>query len=78
MLVEHGEAGRPCNNKRNHPQTWRRTSARLTGKSRFVATKLFSTCSTSGLMGQEDQRETWEMLKRALDEDRPSYRQLFP
>jgi hypothetical protein len=25
-----------------------------------------------------EQRETWEYLKRALDEDRPSYRKLFP
>ncbi len=27
---------------------------------------------------QEEQRETWELLKRLLDEDRPSYRKLFP
>ena len=27
---------------------------------------------------QEEQRETWELLKRLLDEDRPSYRRLFP
>ena len=26
----------------------------------------------------EDQRETWEFLKEALDEDRLSYRKLFP
>ena len=26
----------------------------------------------------EDQRETWEFLKKALDEDRLSYRKLFP
>ena len=26
----------------------------------------------------EEQRETWEYLKRVLDEDRPSYRKLFP
>ncbi len=26
----------------------------------------------------EDQRATWEFLKRALDEDRPSSRKLFP
>jgi hypothetical protein len=25
-----------------------------------------------------EQRETWEYLKRVLDEDRPSYRKLFP
>jgi hypothetical protein len=25
-----------------------------------------------------EQRETWEFLKQALDEDRPSYRKLFP
>jgi hypothetical protein len=25
-----------------------------------------------------EQRETWEFLKKALDEDRPSYRKLFP
>lgn len=25
-----------------------------------------------------DQIETWEFLKKALDEDRPSYRKLFP
>ena len=25
-----------------------------------------------------EQRETWELLKRALDEARPSYRKLFP
>jgi hypothetical protein len=27
---------------------------------------------------QEEQRETWELLKRYLDEDRLSYRKLFP
>ena len=27
---------------------------------------------------QEEQRETWELLKRLLDEDRPSSRKLFP
>jgi hypothetical protein len=27
---------------------------------------------------QEVQRETWELLKRLLDEDRPSSRKLFP
>ena len=27
---------------------------------------------------EQDQRETWEFLKQALDEDRPSYRKLFP
>lgn len=27
---------------------------------------------------QEEQRETWELLKRALDEDRSSYRKIFP
>ncbi|MBM3475163.1 MAG: hypothetical protein FJX75_18020 [Armatimonadetes bacterium] len=26
----------------------------------------------------EEQRDTWEFLKQALDEDRPSYRKLFP
>lgn len=26
----------------------------------------------------QDQKETWEFLKKALDEDRPSYRKLFP
>ena len=26
----------------------------------------------------QDQIETWEFLKRALDEDRPSYRKFFP
>lgn len=26
----------------------------------------------------EEQRETWELLKRALDEDRPGQRKLFP
>lgn len=26
----------------------------------------------------EEQRETWEMLKKLLDEDRPSFRKLFP
>ena len=26
----------------------------------------------------EEQGETWESLKKALDEDRPSYRKLFP
>jgi hypothetical protein len=26
----------------------------------------------------EEHRETWELLKRALDEDRPSARKLFP
>jgi hypothetical protein len=26
----------------------------------------------------EEQRETWEFLKRALDEDRPGQRPLFP
>ena len=26
----------------------------------------------------EEQRETWAFLKKALDEDRPSYRKLFP
>jgi hypothetical protein len=26
----------------------------------------------------EEQRETWSILKRALDEDRLSYRKLFP
>jgi hypothetical protein len=26
----------------------------------------------------DEQRETWEFLKRALDEDRPGQRQLFP
>lgn len=26
----------------------------------------------------EDQRATWEFLKRVLDEDRTSYRKLFP
>ena len=26
----------------------------------------------------EEQRETWEYLKRVLDEDRLSYRKLFP
>ncbi len=26
----------------------------------------------------EEQRETWEFLRKALDEDRPSYRKLFP
>jgi hypothetical protein len=25
-----------------------------------------------------EQQETWEFLRRALDEDRPSYRKLFP
>ncbi|MGH2534787.1 MAG: hypothetical protein ACRDJW_21215 [Thermomicrobiales bacterium] len=25
-----------------------------------------------------EQKETWEWLKKALDEDRPSYRKLFP
>ena len=25
-----------------------------------------------------EQRETWEFLKQALDEDRPAYRKLFP
>lgn len=27
---------------------------------------------------EEEQRETWEYLKKALDEDRLSYRKLFP
>jgi hypothetical protein len=27
---------------------------------------------------EAEQRETWEFLKQALDEDRPSYRKLFP
>jgi uncharacterized protein YchJ len=27
---------------------------------------------------EEEQRETWEFLKKALDEDRWSYRKLFP
>ena len=27
---------------------------------------------------EEEQRDTWEFLKKALDEDRPSYRKLFP
>ena len=27
---------------------------------------------------EEEQRETWEFLKRALDEDRLSFRKLFP
>jgi excisionase family DNA binding protein len=27
---------------------------------------------------EEEQRETWEALKKALDEDRLSYRKLFP
>ncbi len=27
---------------------------------------------------EEEQRETWEYLKRVLDEDRLSYRKLFP
>ena len=27
---------------------------------------------------RREQQETWEFLKRALDEDRPSYRKLFP
>lgn len=26
----------------------------------------------------EEQRETWAYLQRVLDEDRPSYRKLFP
>jgi len=26
----------------------------------------------------EEQRATWEFVKRALDDDRPSYRKLFP
>lgn len=26
----------------------------------------------------DEQRETWEFLKKALDEDRPSGRKLFP
>jgi hypothetical protein len=25
-----------------------------------------------------EQRETWDYLRQALDEDRPSYRKLFP
>ena len=28
--------------------------------------------------GRREQRETWEFLKKALDEDRLSYRKLFP
>ena len=27
---------------------------------------------------EEEQKETWEYLKKALDEDRLSYRKLFP
>lgn len=27
---------------------------------------------------EQEQRETWEYLKRVLDEDRPSNRKLFP
>lgn len=27
---------------------------------------------------EQEQRETWEYLKKALDEDRPSQRKLFP
>ena len=27
---------------------------------------------------EEDQKETWEFLKKALDEDRLSYRKFFP
>ena len=27
--------------------------------------------------GEQEQRETWEVLKQALDEDRHSYRSLF-
>jgi hypothetical protein len=27
---------------------------------------------------RREQQETWEFLERALDEDRPSHRKLFP
>jgi hypothetical protein len=26
----------------------------------------------------QEQKETWEFLRQALDEDKPSYRKLFP
>lgn len=26
----------------------------------------------------QEQKDTWEFLRQALDEDRPSYRKLFP
>lgn len=31
-----------------------------------------------GEKDEQEQRETWEYLKQALDEDRPAYRKLFP
>jgi hypothetical protein len=42
----------------------------------FIA--LMNAWSHGDEQDQEKQRETWELLKRLLDEDRPSHRQPFP
>lgn len=42
------------------------------------ALALLQSWDVEGSPEQEEQRETWEYLKRALDEDRLSDRKLFP
>jgi aminopeptidase N len=43
-----------------------------------VAEKIRKLQSILEIGDPEEQRETWEYLKKALDEDRLSYRKLFP
>jgi hypothetical protein len=43
-----------------------------------IAEKLRKMQSILEIGDEEEQRETWEYLKKALDEDRLSYRKLFP
>ncbi len=42
------------------------------------AIRLLQSWREGGEADGREQQETWEFLKRALDEDRPSHRKLFP
>ena len=43
-----------------------------------IQAKLANLRTIMDIGDEEEQRETWEYLKKALDEDRLSYRKLFP
>ncbi len=45
---------------------------------RDAAIRLLQSWREGDKEDRREQQETWEFLKRALDEDRPSHRKLFP
>jgi hypothetical protein len=63
---------------KGHPPGSDRVSHLVVPGNRDEAIRLLQSWREGDEEDRREQEETWEFLRRALDEDRPSHRKLFP